>query len=92
MVELLVFIGFNTSILILISLVGSIYCILSNWVKRRVYLYKCKHRFDKTPTAKCYCRDCKNHSVTSNRCYKFDGWNTANDWFCWDAEPRKKGE
>ena len=52
--------------------------------------YIIKHRFDKPPTAKCYCQDCVRHNNESNKCYKFDGWYTADDWFCWDAEPRKE--
>lgn len=92
MTDVFALIGFSTLILVLICLVWCLTVSLLDWIDKRIYLYKCKRRFNKTPTAKCYCRDCKKHSVTSNRCYKFDGWNTANDWFCWDAEPRKKGE
>ena len=57
-------------------------------VSKRRYIIK--HRFDKPPTAACYCRDCKRHDDESHRCYKFDGWYTADNWFCWDAEPRKE--
>ena len=52
---------------------------------RRVY----KHRFDKPPTAKCYCVDCQKHGE-DGRCYKFERWTTADSWFCWDAEPKDK--
>lgn len=52
-------------------------------------IYQVKHRFDKPPTAKCYCIDCKRHSY-DGECYKFKGWRTANDWFCWDAEPKDR--
>lgn len=45
-----------------------------------------KHRFDKPPTAKCYCIDCVRHAK-DGRCSKFDGWYTGDAWFCWDAEP-----
>lgn len=45
-----------------------------------------KHRFDKPPTAKCYCIDCVLHS-DDGYCGKFDGWCTADNWFCWAAEP-----
>lgn len=56
------------------------------------YRYRIKHRFDKPPTAKCYCRDCVRHNNESQECYKFDGWRTADNWFCWDACPRIKME
>lgn len=51
--------------------------------------YAIKHRFDKPPIAKCYCIDCKRHS-DDGRCYKFEGWLTADSWFCWDAEPKER--
>jgi len=46
-----------------------------------------KHRFDKPPTAKCYCIDCKKWNKETGRCSKFERWLTADSWFCWDAEP-----
>lgn len=45
-----------------------------------------KHRFDKPPTAKCYCIDCISHSE-DGYCRKFGSWCTADNWFCWAAEP-----
>lgn len=64
------------------------------WIKERIkdirHFHNVKHRFDKPPTAKCYCTDCKMHSE-NGRCGKFDGWSTADNWFCWDATPREKG-
>ena len=60
------------------------------------WMYKYKHRLDKPPTAKCYCKDCIYHSTTykdggNNKC-SFPGidiW-TPEDGFCYEAEPRKK--
>lgn len=54
--------------------------------------YKQKHRFDKPPTAKCYCVDCCYHDNETGRCCKFETWYTADNWFCWNAEPRKQEE
>lgn len=51
--------------------------------------YRQKHRFDKPPTAKCYCIDCIYHNNETGHCCKFETWHTADNWFCWDAEPRK---
>ena len=60
------------------------------------YNYHIKHRFDKPPTAKCYCIDCKRHDNDTKRCYRFEyksGYQcTADNWFCWEAEPRDKEE
>lgn len=46
-----------------------------------------KRRFNKPPTAKCYCRDCCKWNENNGSCSKFKGWRTADSWFCWDAEP-----
>lgn len=55
--------------------------------------YRYKHRFDKSPTAKCYCVDCVHHNNKTGRCYRFHEDSTrltADCWFCYAAEPRKK--
>lgn len=59
-------------------------------ISKAKWKYKYKHRFDKPPTAECYCKDCKKHSNETNRCYKFERQYTADNWFCWDAEPRER--
>lgn len=55
-------------------------------VKRNIAI---KHRFDKPPTAKCYCIDCKYWGERGGYCSQLR-WCTADNWFCWIAEP--KGE
>jgi hypothetical protein len=54
--------------------------------KRHYYI---KHRFDKPPTAECYCIDCRFHGG-DGQCSGLQGWRTADEWFCWKAEPKKK--
>lgn len=71
-------------------LIAALWYEFEEWILRLKYKYRVKHRFDKPPTAKCYCRDCKMHDPKSARCYKFEEWYTADCWFCWDAEPNKK--
>lgn len=51
--------------------------------------YTYKHRFDKAPTAKCYCKDCKHYCRSTNSCCMFDDRKMAEEWFCWRAEPTK---
>ena len=72
---------------------GLLYAIREGFHKLK-WRHKYKHRFDKPPTAACYCRDCKKHGDEdeTQRCYKFDGWHTSDDWFCWDAEPREESQ
>ena len=59
--------------------------------------YKYKHRFDKPPTAACYCKDCVHHGtripnsgVTNACCLPGVGRYTPDNGFCYEAEPRKK--
>lgn len=55
-----------------------------------IYTYKRKHRFDRKPTAKCYCKDCIYNSYSE---YPGCGLNNhkyvEDDFFCKKAEPRK---
>ena len=59
--------------------------------------YTYKHRFDKPPTAACYCKDCVYHGtrlpnsgVTDACCLSGVGRHTPDNGFCYEAEPRKK--
>ena len=54
------------------------------------YRHRIKHRFDKPPIAKCYCKDCKYHECQTGKCFKLKGWYTADNWFCWLAYPKRK--
>lgn len=90
--DFLSFIGLITLITIAIFTVFVLCSLTVEVIGRIKRNYEVKHRFDKPPTAKCYCRDCDQHNNESNRCYKFDGWYTAPSWFCWDANPRKSEE
>lgn len=90
--EFLMVIGMGALIAIIGGLlVGALSCVrdLIDTAKRR---YQYKHRFDKPPTAKCYCVDCKFHDAETRRCYRFGETTkeyrcTADNWFCWEAEP-----
>lgn len=64
------------------------------WIEKLKHRYQYKHRFDKPPTAKCYCIDCVHHDNKTGLCYRFgeEYRCTADNWFCWEAEPREKGE
>lgn len=62
---------------------------LRNVVRDWRWTYKYKHRFDKPPTAACYCKDCKWHSVKDNKCSNATWADiyTPDNAFCYDAEP-----
>lgn len=57
------------------------------------YRYERKHRFDKPPLARCYCLDCeywhKHMDETEGSCWAHGGWTTADNWFCWEANPKE---
>ncbi len=62
---------------------------ITEGVKKLKYHYEVKHRFNKPPTAKCYCRDCKFHGE-DGKCYNFVSKHNTNDsWYCALAEERK---
>lgn len=57
--------------------------------------YQIKHRFDKPPTAKCYCKDCRFYDEYGDirpemkgYCRWFD-FTVDDDWFCCEADPKK---
>lgn len=54
--------------------------------------YRYKHRFDKPPTAKCYCKDCRLHGK-DNRC-NLPGVDrfTPDNGFCYEVEPMTRSE
>ena len=59
--------------------------------------YKYKHRFDKPPVAKCYCKDCIYHTTKDSNGMGPCEWPGVDRWmpdsgFCYNAEPRKKDQ
>ena len=65
---------------------------ISNEIREAIWVYKYKHRFDKPPTAACYCIDCKFHGdpIDPTRCTNRPNvvLRTADEWFCQSAEPK----
>lgn len=87
--EILMFCGACFILIVLYAIGIGLYYAICEFIEKKKYEYRYKHRFDKPPTAKCYCRDCVHHGDEQNACYKFEGWHTADNWFCWDAQPRE---
>lgn len=93
--DFLIVIGIGT----LLAICGCVVVLVVTEIKEAIRelkrIWRYKHRFDKPPTAKCYCKDCKWHNDESNRCYKFHehtNRRTADNAFCCEAEPRKEIE
>ena len=82
--------GIISSVIVLVSIIMFIimnaYYFIVEKIEELKYDYKIKHRFDKPPLAKCYCKDCKYHGY-NGKCYSFTERYTANNWFCWNAKP-----
>lgn len=91
MFEFLAILGGAVLLTIIIVAVILVMFAFENFIEKKRRAYKIKHRFDKPPKAKCYCIDCARWDKKSSRCDRFD-WYMADNWFCFDAEPRKKVE
>lgn len=90
MKESLYIIGFGTVVAVCMGCAYLIICGIIRGMKILKYRYKEKHRYDKPPTAKCYCKDCTFHG-DDGKCYGFVNERTNDSWFCAWAE-RKENE
>ena len=92
MKEFLMIMGVIASFVLVLLVIMNVIYRLKTLIEKLTLKYKQKHRFDKPPTAKCYCVDCVYHNNETGLCCKFETWNTADNWFCWNAESRKTEE
>ena len=79
----------------IVSLAFMVFCIgaiiyyhVVDWIDRLKWNYKYKHRFDKPPLAKCYCKDCIYYGNDGSCRGTYPAH--VDDWFCKDATPLKK--
>lgn len=87
--ELFIFLGKFTFCAIVILTICCVYYFISSGVNELCWRYKCKHRFDKKPIAKCYCTDCKYHGKNNdNTLCQLHDKHFPSDWFCKDANPK----
>ena len=88
-------IGFATVGVFCVVMLLLIVEFISNEIHEAIWIHKYKHRFDKPPTAACYCIDSKFHGddVDLTRCTnrKDVVLQTADEWFCQAAEPKERG-
>ena len=87
-------IGVATVVVFGFMLSAAIVDFILNEIREAIWVYKYKHRFDKPPTAACYCIDCKFHgdAIDTTRCTnrKDVVLQTADEWFCQAAEPKER--
>ena len=85
-------IGIGFVVLVIVLLAKSAYDAIVTVIQGWQWEYKYKHRFDKPPTAKCYCKDCVYHGENGNdyseRC-DLPGVDryTPDNGFCYEARP-----
>ena len=87
-IMVLVIFGIVAVIGILIMIAYFVYDAISEFIRQMRIRYIQKHRFDGSPTAKCYCVDCKCWNKANQACRAHSGWYTAPEWFCVHADPR----
>ena len=86
--------GAAALIMFVVMLIRTLYLLISEKINDIRWEYTYKHRFDKPPTAACYCRDCVYHGIynSADRCRYNNIGSTGDSWFCADAAPRKRGD
>ena len=92
MIEILALIGAVASLAIIGCMLAFAWMYLLEFIDEAKHKYRYKHRFDKPPTAKCYCIDCKYHDNKDSLCSSLDYLYTADNWFCCNADPSEKEE
>jgi hypothetical protein len=96
-VKILAFVGVITIASLACLLVACALGSFKEFIEGKRYDYQLKHRFDKPPTAKCYCKDCSHwHWEPENigtcpeggTCDEgFTNKKMADCWFCCFANP-----
>lgn len=92
-IELLDIAGFAFIGLIVLMFSVLIHDYIVDAIEHAKYKYKYKHRFDKPPTAKCYCKDCAKWNPENETCGDFyNNRKMADNWFCCFASPMSSKE
>lgn len=81
-------IGLAVSIVFILTIIIGLLMLITDKIEHLKYEYKYKHRFNKKPIAKCYCKDCVHQyeKYKNKYCEENDRY-VADDWFCWKATP-----
>lgn len=94
-IDLFTIIGFLVVVCVLYFSITGLLEVIANSIRKAKRRYQIKHRFDKPPTAKCYCKDCRWYDEDGifnfereGHCKRID-LTVNDDWFCWMADPKK---
>ena len=94
--KMLMFIGAGVvGLMVVLAIIGLYHDIVEK-IRDMKQAYKDKHRFDKPPTAECYCVSCRswkrsNYDAEIGYCEQ-RGQSTSDVWFCWEAKKRNAEE
>ena len=78
------------AVVIIVMIVSMIWGLVREFIRERIWIYRYNHRFDKPPTAKCYCKDCSFYGdFAHTRLCRMHNRSFADDYFCKDADPCK---
>ena len=90
MTEFFTAVGAAVIIVMIVAMICGLVYAVREFIRERIWIYRYNHRFDKQPTAKCYCKDCTFYGDFGNRCLcrKHKSY-FSEDYFCKDADPCK---
>jgi len=90
MTEFFTAVGAVVIIVMVVAMIWGLVYAVREFIRERIWIYRYNHRFDKQPTAKCYCKDCTFYGDFGNRCLcrKHKSY-FSEDYFCKDADPCK---
>ena len=85
--EPLAMIGLFTLALVIFVVIANIYVETKKRIELSIKKYRDRHKYEKPPTAKCYCIACglwyaDSEERLSGRCRSWDGYHTSPDEFC----------
>ncbi|MGN1125211.1 MAG: hypothetical protein ACI4SM_03395 [Candidatus Gastranaerophilaceae bacterium] len=83
--------GFMFILELLILAIVTLPDFIANKIGKLKWKYKYKHRFNKPPLAKCYCKDCRYYIDKEDYygdCWKYNYLKVTDSWYCCSAEPK----
>lgn len=88
MTEFFTAVGAFVIIAMIVAMGFAVIYAIRQFIRERIWIYKYNHRFDKPPTAECYCKDCSLYGDFTSRslCRKHKS-HFSEDYFCKDADP-----
>ena len=90
MTEFFTAVGACVIITMIVVMIFAVIYAIRSFIRERIWIHKYNHRFDKPPTAKCYCKDCSFYGDFEKRCLcRKHKSHFSEDYFCKDADPCK---